>query len=214
VDEGLFDLARELVKPGERVWDIGANVGLFTFAAAHLAGPKGSVLAVEADAWLAALLRQTESLEAGAAPVAVLCAAVSDADGFADFAIATRGRSTNHLTAVAGSTQTGGSRAVHPVATARLDTLLERFGPPTLVKIDVEGAEAICLRGADALLDRARPRLVCEVSAEHAEEVTALLKRHHYQIYDAAEEPSRRRAVDPAPWATLALPPALRRGPE
>jgi len=33
-DPALLDAARELVQPGDVVWDVGANVGLFSFAAA------------------------------------------------------------------------------------------------------------------------------------------------------------------------------------
>src|SRR5215831_225399 len=36
VDPFLLSMVRELVRPGITVWDIGANVGLFAFAAASL----------------------------------------------------------------------------------------------------------------------------------------------------------------------------------
>src|SRR5262245_5189078 len=45
IDDVLFDWAVEFVKPGLKVWDIGASVGLFTFAAAFKAGSNGRVLA-------------------------------------------------------------------------------------------------------------------------------------------------------------------------
>lgn len=38
VDPALVCLAREFVRPGHVVWDIGANIGVFAFAGAHLAG--------------------------------------------------------------------------------------------------------------------------------------------------------------------------------
>jgi hypothetical protein len=47
VDPPLLRMVRELVKPGSVVWDVGANVGLFSLSAAALAGPSGSVLAIE-----------------------------------------------------------------------------------------------------------------------------------------------------------------------
>jgi len=54
VDPILLSLAEELITPGDIVWDIGANVGLFSFAAAVAAGPDGYVLAVEPDVQLVA----------------------------------------------------------------------------------------------------------------------------------------------------------------
>jgi len=75
-DPILFRMVRELVRPGSVVWDVGANVGLFSFSAAALAGPGGFVLAIEPDVWLAHLLaRSAQCIQqhpAGAAPVAVL----------------------------------------------------------------------------------------------------------------------------------------------
>ena len=38
LDEALFRIVRVLVKPGDVVWDIGANVGLFAASAAGLSG--------------------------------------------------------------------------------------------------------------------------------------------------------------------------------
>ena len=38
IDSVLLGLVKEFVKPGAVVWDVGANVGLFSFAAASLGG--------------------------------------------------------------------------------------------------------------------------------------------------------------------------------
>jgi len=207
-DPGLLALARELVAPGATVWDVGANVGLFAFASAFLAGRPGRVLAIEADDWLADLLRRSaRDLPPAHAPVDVLAAAVAGGLGVADFLIARRGRAGSHLGSVAGSTQTGGVREMRKILTVPLDWLLDHFPAPQVVKIDVEGAEADCLAGAERLLGEVRPKLLCEVSEPNAAAVGALLARHGYTILDAAiaEAPLRQSLGTPA-WSTLALP--------
>jgi hypothetical protein len=52
IDPILLRNVIELVRPSDVVWDIGANVGLFTFAAAARAGHNGHVIAFEPDTWL------------------------------------------------------------------------------------------------------------------------------------------------------------------
>jgi FkbM family methyltransferase len=207
-DPQLLSWAASLVRPGDTVWDVGANVGLFAFAAAFAAGPSGSVLALEADEWLAGLLRESaRTAPAAYARVEVLAVAASDAPGFANFLIANRGRAGNHLEAVHGSTQTGGAREVRRVETVTLDGLLDRFPTrPAVVKIDVEGAEVQCLRGAERLLAEVRPALLCEVTRENAEAVREILHRHRYTLFDASAPADRREPIALPAWNTLALP--------
>lgn len=206
VDPFLLRMAGEQVRPGMTVWDIGANVGLFAFAAAFAAGPSGRVLAVEADGWLAGLIeRSAREAPASYAPVEVKAAAVSDAPGTVTFCIAERGRAGNHLESVAGSTQTGGTREVVQVPAVTLDSLLDG-STPHLVKIDVEGAELLCLRGAERLLGEVRPVVICEVSAENAGEAGAILRRHGYTLFDAAAPADQRRPLERPVWNTLGLP--------
>jgi FkbM family methyltransferase len=206
VDPFLLKMAAELVRPGMTVWDVGANVGLFAFAAAFAAGPSGRVLAVEADAWLAALLqRSARTAPPAYAPVEVLAAAVADAPGTVELCIARRGRAGNHLKSVPGSTQTGGTREVRQVAAVTLDGLLDRSPAPAVVKIDTEGAELLCLRGAGRLLREVRPVVLCEVGGENAREVGALLRSHRYAMFDAARYPEGGPVGQPT-WNTVALP--------
>jgi FkbM family methyltransferase len=159
VDPELFVLAEKVVRPGAIVWDIGANVGLFSFAAAAKAGVNGKVLAVEPDPWLGALLRRSAvEVVPDAAPVEVLNVAVSDRLGIVEFNIAKRGRSSNFVSGF-GATQAGGSRNSFPVVVITLDWLAEHTGQPAIVKIDVEAMEHLVLRGAREVL-RSRPVII------------------------------------------------------
>jgi FkbM family methyltransferase len=206
VDPGLFRLAAELVRPGAVVWDVGANVGLFSFAAAHLAGARGSVAAFEADSWLVGLLRRSAAIQPpSSAPVQVVPAAVAGSCGLRSFNISSRSRSSSFLSGY-GSSQAGAVAERQTVVALSLDWVAERLPPPDVLKIDVEGAELEVLEGATRLLEARRPVLLCEVSAPRSAEVAALLRGRGYRVLDGDEAPARRGDLAAAPWTTLALP--------
>jgi FkbM family methyltransferase len=204
VDPPLLRLTAEAVRAGAVVWDIGANVGLFSFAAASLVGGRGAVLAVEPDTWLVRLLRRSVETNTHLARVDVLPVAVGARLGVGRFHIARRNRSTSHLDGF-GTTQTGGIRGTHLVPVVTLDWLAEHFPRPDVVKIDVEGAEALVLGGAHTVL-RGRPTLLCEVAADNAEAVAALLRAHDYLLYDGDLPAEARHPVATAPASLLAVP--------
>ena len=210
--ETAFRMVRELVRPGSVVWDVGANVGLFSFSAAALAGPGGFVLAIEPDVWLAHLLARSaqriQQHSAGAAPVAALCAAASEANRIRQLQIAERARAANYLMEAKGSSQAGGYRYQQATVTVSLDFLLDYFPAPSVLKIDVETAEVNVLRGASRLLRTVRPVIWCEVAADNSETVSELLHQGAYELSSAAAEPAKRTPLTQAPWDTLAVPKA------
>ena len=107
-DPNLLNIAALLVRNGNVVWDIGANVGLFSRAASFHADDAGAVLAVEADLDAIALLnRMRTHIASGHAAIEVLPVAVSKVCGFVHFDIAMRARAANAISGY-GSTQTGG----------------------------------------------------------------------------------------------------------
>lgn len=203
VDPTLTGLVGETVRPGAVVWDIGANVGLFSFAAAAAAGPDGHVLAVEPDTWLVGLLRRSAALPGRRAPVEVLASAIGESTGVSRFCIAARNRATSHL---AGYGHRAQVRAVQPVPTLTLDDLLAHAPAPDVLKIDVEGAELLVLSGGRRLLATARPVVVCEVAAANSAAVHALLTEHGYRVLDGDVPPPHRVPLPAAPWTTLAVP--------
>lgn len=131
VDRMLLDVAFEHVRAGDVVWDIGANVGLFAFAAANLSGATGRVLAVEPDIWLANILRRSAGMDENRRlKVDVLPVAVTNAVDLREFNIAMRGRASNYLATSIPSPMAGGVRETQLVPTVTLDWLLARYLRP------------------------------------------------------------------------------------
>ena len=191
VDPVLLDMAEYYVRPGDVVWDVGANVGLFTFAAAHRAA---RVLAFEPDPWLADMLERTA---ASCPNVSVMRAAVADYCGRGELHIAKRSRGSNFLMGD-GYDPSGGTRRLEQVQVVTLDSLDEAL--PNVIKIDVEAGELAVLRGAARLLAHCRPTVICEVAQENASAVTACLRG--YNLFDG----ERGIQVDTAAWNTVAVP--------
>lgn len=206
-DPPLLEAARLLVEPGAVVWDIGSNVGLFAMAAAFHAGPNGQVIAVEADNDAVALLSRTCRRHSQAyAPVSVVPVAVGGTPGFVRFAVAKRARAANSIEGF-GSTQTGGTKETRRLPCTTLDAMLDAFPPPNVLKVDVEGAELAVLTGGARLLREVRPVMHCEVASENSAEVSRLLRRMDYTLWDAAALASRNVVeVDDAVWNTIAVP--------
>jgi FkbM family methyltransferase len=208
VDPVLYSMAEEMVKPGAAVWDVGANVGLFSFCSAALSGPSGTVLALEPDFWLAHLINRSSKRLAkgkyGCAQVEVLCASISDSNRISQLAIAERARAANHLVEASGSVEAMGARCLQPTVSLSLDFLLDYFPPPSVLKIDAETHEVNILKGAERLLKEARPTIWCEVSAENSSEVTELLHAAKYELYGAQVRPHK--FIERAWFHTLAIP--------
>ncbi len=204
-DQKLLMNAAETVKPGAVVWDVGANMGLFSFAAAGLAGSQGRVFALEPDAVMARLLRRSARLNPAAAPVEVIPCAVSDNVALARFNIAKRSRTSNYLDGF-GMSQTGGVREVETVLTVSLDWLAQQIPLPDVLKIDVEGAESNVFRGARQMLKERRPFLIFEMKASHWDEISHLLGGLGYTLFNSELQPAERQPLTGPCFNVLAVP--------
>jgi len=204
-DETLLRNAAETVKPGSIVWDIGANMGLFSFAAAGLAGASGRVYAFEPDAVMAGLLRRSARLNPQAAPVEIIPCALAENFALAHFQIAQRSRASNALEGFQLS-QSGGVREIQTVLTVPLDWLAGCLPPPDVLKIDVEGAELTVFRGALQLLKSKRPTLIFELTRRNWDEESRLLRNMGYTLFDSDLPPSERQPLTGPTYNILGIP--------
>lgn len=128
----------QMVKPGMRVANIGANVGYYALLFADIVGPTGYVAAYEPNQVLVKLLRRSATLN-GYHHLNVIGSAVGDVSGLTQFIIPEAHPMNAHLADVVGAI---GNRREVPVT--RLDDASE---VPELVFIDAEGAEEKIWRG-------------------------------------------------------------------
>jgi len=192
----LLQVASLYVEKGDCVWDIGSNLGIFSFCAAWKAGPEGSVHTLEADPFFAELQNRTvRKLPGGYAPVIPLCAAVSDKTQILDLSIPQKGCSRNHLAVVEGN-DAGESEARKQVVSVTADFLLQYWPKPDFVKVDIEGAEILFLLGATKLLKDVRPQMYIEVSQSNSELTTQILSSLNYNFFtissSGSEQPIER----------------------
>jgi FkbM family methyltransferase len=203
---GILD---RFVGPGDAVADIGANLGAFAVALSGLVGQTGSVLAFEPIPRTARLLRGLSRDLAPHPNIEVVEAAVGDEIGRAQIHLPIEGSLPNFY--VASLYPIHHDRAeLLDVEVTTLDEHRRRGGRPfTFVKIDVEGAELLVLRGASTVLSEDRPVVLCEIGrterdgTHDAGDVEAALVAHGYvlhQLVDDALVPSSTSApVAPSP---------------
>lgn len=147
------------LKPGMKVFDIGANIGYYTVYFSRRVKDSGLVVAVEPTPRGFRLLTRNAAL---CAPnVVILQAAIGAEPGRAQFF---QNRRLNISTVRFGETTDKSS-----VNVKTIDQLTNDYGQPDVIKIDVEGAELHALNGATETLSKGNPPIImieyCEANA-------------------------------------------------
>jgi FkbM family methyltransferase len=150
-------------------YDVGANLGFFSLLAAHIAGLRdGRVYAFEAAPDNAEAIAVNARLNA-IPNVSVRSVAVSDRSGQGRLQVVDD-QSWSKLVEYGEHPFT---ERVIDVELVAIDDLLaagsDALPPPTVVKIDVEGAELAVLAGMRQTLAEHRPAIICELHDTHAE---------------------------------------------
>jgi FkbM family methyltransferase len=177
--------------------DVGANFGFYAIVAC-MVNPVADVHAVEPDGPTAALLRETLTRNGLDLPVHQV--ALSDRGGEAQ--MSTRGGLSS---LVESRWQT--DERLETVRMQRFDDLFPDGAD--LVKIDVEGAEALVLAGMEQTIVRSRPTILCEVAAETADEVADFARAHGYRVLGLPGERAVDRIVVPGDSVNVVLEPQV-----
>ncbi len=164
-DQAAATFYSHFIKPGDLCFDVGANRGLRTKVLSHLGG---RVIAIEPQKGCADILRRAYPSQREVIVVQAACGAargmgtlrVCDTDVLSSL-------SDEWINAVSNSGRFGQSewRKSEACEIVTLDELIEFYGTPAFVKVDVEGYETAVLSG----LTQPVPSLSFEFTPERME---------------------------------------------
>jgi len=180
-------LLEQFLRPGMTFVDGGANTGVFTFAAARLVGKEGCVLAFEPGRHCFDALEYSVALN-GMDHVVLHRSALADSTS--------RAKLFHHFgqdnSYSLGGDIDDGDIPCEEVNTITLQDALDgsKRNHVDFIKLDVEGAEELVLRGSDEILARCRPVVLFEVNPEACQRLHLkpegardLLADHGYEFH-------------------------------
>jgi FkbM family methyltransferase len=174
----MFGL-KKLIRPGDSVADIGANVGAYTKELSSLVGDEGCVYAFE-PVWANYDILETVIRKAKLSNVSRFRIALGSKTEEREMVIPDLGGFTGYYWARFARPGERGER----VTVSALDELWGATIPRLdFIKCDVEGSELEVLKGGSALVRSQRPAWLLEVSRETSGDVFASLKGWGYKAF-------------------------------
>jgi FkbM family methyltransferase len=174
---------RRLIKPGDVVLDVGANIGYFSLLCAKWLRGRGAVYALEPfPSTMRRLERNLELNPKLSSLVRLRATAISDFVGSISMSTPDEGNSGCNYLSECGD----GDMAV-----TTLDAFAQQecFSRIDLIKVDVEGSEVALLKGARGTLERFRPLVMIEINPgalrrfeQTAGDVVSLLGKYRYRM--------------------------------
>jgi len=189
-NEPELKIVRYLVKPGDSVMDIGANIGVYSKILSELVGPDGHVYSIEPfPATFEILCYSIRKLHLdNVEPIKV---AVSDFKGIVTMAIPydSSGAETHYRASiVTNPADTSKIEATNVQAITIDSRFLIESGTISFIKCDVEGHEPACIKGATKFLVQSQAAWLIEISGEPDDKNSAahnVFKTFHDQCYSA-----------------------------
>jgi FkbM family methyltransferase len=202
-EEGVLDACLRTMRPGDVFYDIGANAGIVAIDVASTFGEDVTVHAFEPQPTLVNSLVTSIAMNAFTRAQAHRLL-LGDRSGEADFFVADHGVHSSLVSRESGATR----------LTCRMETIDGLVGagalpPPSVIKMDVEGAELLVLQGARNTLRAKPPVIVLEADDNmtrfgytHSELFGLLRELADYSIH----------RIDGTEWVPVTSPAGAARG--
>ncbi|ATE84735.1 hypothetical protein B9J07_25630 [Sinorhizobium sp. LM21] len=184
LDEVAF--VKKRVKPGYTFVDVGANIGLFTIIASDLVWSGGKVFAFEPVPATLHYLRRSIAANRFCSNVTIMQTIVADRSSD-DFEIAFQPIEE-------GSGSSGGSFIVNKceqlaphlkreaIGAEPMDKLISEGEKVHFIKVDIEGAEPLAMKGAERILSTYSPLVMSEVHPAQLQAVSKTDWRGYFEL--------------------------------
>jgi FkbM family methyltransferase len=185
-NEPDLGVALKMVRAGDVVVDVGANVGLWTIPMARQVGQRGHVIAVEPiPSTFAILAKVTDELTQEPSNIELHNCAASNGTGYLQMDIPFDGRGMKNRYLARVIDEGNGIRVIK----VDLDEICRKHNKIQFIKIDTEGHELAVIYGCLKTLKKDQRILRIEISTElddplsEGGRILHLLEQHGYQCY-------------------------------
>jgi FkbM family methyltransferase len=194
-ETGTWSLIDKHFKAGGTFIDVGAHIGYYSLKAASIAGSGGRVIAIEPNPDTLVKLRNNIRLS-GATTINVLPIACSDKVGELELFAGSTSNTGVASFSRENAQQAGPGGQHFRVQTRPLDSIVRESAVSRVdvIKLDVEGAELMVLKGATETLARFSPLIILELKeyqlkalGSSGAQLLGFLQDHGYRQVGAAE---------------------------
>jgi FkbM family methyltransferase len=174
---------QDLTKPGQIIYDLGANIGFISLLFASRTGSNGRIYSFEALPENVTRLQDNIELNGFQDRVTIIHSAVQDHSGQANFLIGPS-HGTGKVDGSVGRS-TLDYQAQIEIQGLSIDDFVYHYASrvPDIIKIDIEGGEVLALSGMQRLLKEHNPILFLELHGPDAAQTCwELLSKEKYRI--------------------------------
>ena len=175
---------RNLIKPGQTILDIGANLGYYSTEFARLTGPSGKVIAVEPIPLYREILRSnTQQFQ----QVTILPYALGETEGIISMGLPSADQHRHGLMKVLSEKEKQIAPEIFEAELKHPNKLFSQLNEIHYIKCDIEGYEVPVIPAMKEVILRHAPIMQIETDGENKKVLHQLLNEWGYQMYYVGE---------------------------
>jgi len=181
IEPHFQQILSKYINKGDTVFDIGANIGYVSTAMSKLVGQDGKVFAFEAVPMTAKAFTENIKLN-NCTNIQLIQKALSDKVGKATFRIPNGGENHSMASMMWHKSDDDTINVVVDTIVIDQDEKLKQI-TPSFIKIDVEGAEGLVVKGMQELITKSSPVIFIECSKAGRNVVWEIMKKLNYSCF-------------------------------